>query len=53
MSKNKAVKKFMQYMPIAIYGSKNYKLLIEAETEYRNQKNFRNFIKYKNKKKGE
>jgi len=50
MNKNKAVKKFMQFMPFAIYGSKNYKLLIEAETEYRNQKNFRSFIKYKNKR---
>lgn len=53
MNKNKAVKRFAAYMPIAIYGSRNYKLLEEAETEYRNQKNFRNLIKYKNKKKGE
>ncbi len=53
MSKNKAVKKFIHLMPIAIYGSRNYKLLEEAETEYRNQKNFRNLIKYKNKKRRE
>jgi len=51
MSKNKAVKKFIQFMPFAVYGySKNYKLLEEAEIEYRNQKNFRKFIKYKYKK---
>ena len=50
MSKNKAVKRFAIYMPIAFYGSKNYKLLEEAETEHRNQKNFRKFIKYKYKK---
>ena len=29
---------------------KSYKLLEEAEIEYRNQKNFRKFIKYKYKK---
>lgn len=50
MNKNKAVKRFAAYMPIAIYGSRNYKLSEEAETEYRNQKNFRSFIKYKNKR---
>lgn len=53
MSKNKAVKRFAAYMPIAFYGSRNYKSWMEAETKYENQKNFRNFIKYKNTKGGD
>jgi len=50
MSKNKAVKKFMQFMPFAIYGSRNYKSWMEVETKYENQKNFRKFIRHNNKR---